>query len=105
MTRKNSFFEYRCSTTVSETRPHIRHRVTMQRSGVGDGGLGGAVRGLRRAAGGRARPPGAGRGPRGATAAAVLLRGGRKSLEPMAARVEPSRVGAAHQSLHHFVAK
>jgi SRSO17 transposase len=27
------------------------------------------------------------------------------SIEPMAARVAPFRVGAAHQSLHHFVAK
>src|SRR3954467_437941 len=29
----------------------------------------------------------------------------RKSVAPMAARVGPGRVGAAHQSLHHFVAK
>ena len=28
-----------------------------------------------------------------------------KSVEPMAARVEPGRVRAAHQSLHHFVAR
>ncbi|MFD1627708.1 IS701 family transposase [Azospirillum griseum] len=35
----------------------------------------------------------------------LLLPGERKSVEPMAARVEPGRVGAAHQSLHHFVAK
>jgi SRSO17 transposase len=35
----------------------------------------------------------------------LLLPGERKSVEPMAARVDPSRVGAAHQSLHHFVAK
>ncbi len=34
----------------------------------------------------------------------LLLPGPRKSVEPMAARVEPARVGAAHQSLHHFVA-
>src|SRR5512135_866581 len=34
-----------------------------------------------------------------------MLPGERKSVEPMAARVEPGRVGAAHQSLHHFVAK
>jgi SRSO17 transposase len=33
------------------------------------------------------------------------LPGERKSVEPMAARVDPARVGAAHQSLHHFVAK
>ena len=34
----------------------------------------------------------------------LLLATGRKSVEPMAARVEPGRVQAAHQSLHHFVA-
>ena len=34
----------------------------------------------------------------------LLLPGARKSVEPMAARVEPGRVRAAHQSLHHFVA-
>jgi SRSO17 transposase len=37
--------------------------------------------------------------------AGLLLPGDRKSVEPMAARVEPERVRAAHQSLHHFVAK
>ena len=35
----------------------------------------------------------------------LLLPLERKSVEPMAARVEPGRVSAAHQSLHHFVAK
>src|ERR687886_755743 len=35
----------------------------------------------------------------------LLLPGERKSVEPMAARVDPARVGAAHQSLHHVVAK
>src|SRR3954452_23594058 len=35
----------------------------------------------------------------------LLLPGERKSVEPMAARLDPFRVGAAHQSLHHFVAK
>ncbi|PWC81097.1 DDE endonuclease [Azospirillum sp. TSH100] len=35
----------------------------------------------------------------------LMLPGERKSVEPMAARVDPGRVGAAHQSLHHFVAK
>jgi SRSO17 transposase len=35
----------------------------------------------------------------------LLLPGERKSVEPMAARVAPLRIGAAHQSLHHFVAK
>jgi SRSO17 transposase len=35
----------------------------------------------------------------------LLLPGDRKSVEPMAARVQPGRLPAAHQSLHHFVAK
>src|SRR5215211_7334340 len=35
----------------------------------------------------------------------LLLPGARKSVEPMAARIEPGRVGARHQSLHHVVAK
>ncbi len=35
----------------------------------------------------------------------LILPGERKSIEPMAARVDPARVGAAHQSLHHFVAE
>jgi SRSO17 transposase len=35
----------------------------------------------------------------------LLLPGSRKSVEPMAARMEPGRVQAAHQSLHHVVAK
>jgi SRSO17 transposase len=34
----------------------------------------------------------------------LILPGERKSVEPMAARVAPGRVSAAHQSLHHFVA-
>jgi SRSO17 transposase len=34
--------------------------------------------------------------------AALLLPGARKSVEPMAARIEPARVQAAHQLLHHF---
>ena len=37
--------------------------------------------------------------------AGLLLPGARKSVEPMAARMQPARVQAAHQSLHHFVAK
>jgi len=36
--------------------------------------------------------------------AGLILPGDRKSVEPMAARMEPWRVQAAHQSLHHFVA-
>jgi SRSO17 transposase len=35
----------------------------------------------------------------------LLLPGARKSVEPMAARIEPGRVQAAHQSMHHVVAK
>jgi SRSO17 transposase len=35
----------------------------------------------------------------------LVLPGARKSVEPMAARIEPGRVGARHQSLHHVVAK
>lgn len=35
----------------------------------------------------------------------LILPGERKSVEPMAARLEPARVQATHQSLHHFVAK
>ena len=35
----------------------------------------------------------------------LLLPGTRKSVEPMAARIAPSRVRAMHQSLHHLVAK
>lgn len=37
--------------------------------------------------------------------AGLILPGERKSVEPMASRIEPSRVQAAHQSLHHLVAK
>lgn|SRR5512144_2847862 len=35
----------------------------------------------------------------------LILPGQRKSIEPMAARVRPEQVSAAHQSLHHLVAK
>jgi SRSO17 transposase len=35
----------------------------------------------------------------------LLLPGERKSIEPMAARLEPARVQAKHQSMHHVVAK
>src|SRR2546428_2854970 len=34
----------------------------------------------------------------------LCLPGERKSIEPMAARVDPRRVHARHQSMHHFVA-
>ena len=34
----------------------------------------------------------------------LMLPGGRKSVEPMAARVQPQTVRSAHQSMHHLVA-
>ena len=34
----------------------------------------------------------------------LMLAGGRKSVEPMAARVQPQNVRSAHQSMHHLVA-
>ena len=34
----------------------------------------------------------------------LMLPGGRKSVEPMAARVQPDNVRSAHQSMHHLVA-
>src|SRR3569832_304411 len=35
----------------------------------------------------------------------LLLPGERKSVEPMAARLDPAHVPSLHQTLHHFVAK
>ena len=35
----------------------------------------------------------------------LCLPGERKSVEPMAALIDPRHVGARHQSMHHFVAK
>jgi SRSO17 transposase len=35
----------------------------------------------------------------------LILPGERKSVEPLAARLQPDQVSAAHQSLHHLVAK
>lgn len=35
----------------------------------------------------------------------LMLPGGRKSVEPMAARVQPQNVRSAHQSMHHLVAE
>src|SRR4029079_9645964 len=35
----------------------------------------------------------------------LLLPGERKSIEPMAARLDPAHVQAKHQSLHHVVAQ
>ena len=43
--------------------------------------------------------------PAKAYCTALLLPGERKSVEPMAARMAPERVQAAHQSMHHVVAK
>ena len=34
----------------------------------------------------------------------LLLPGERKSVEPMAARIDPRHVSRAHQAMHHFVA-
>jgi SRSO17 transposase len=44
-------------------------------------------------------------GPLRAYCTGLLLPGERKSVEPMAAKLAPWRVGAAHQAMHHFVAK
>ena len=35
----------------------------------------------------------------------LLLTGHRKSVEPMAAKIDPRHVSSLHQSMHHFVAK
>jgi SRSO17 transposase len=43
-------------------------------------------------------------GPLRAYLTGLLLPGERKSVEPMAAKVDPRRVSARHQSMHHFVA-
>jgi len=45
------------------------------------------------------------RGPLEAYLTGLLLPGERKSVEPMAAKVEPRHVSRMHQSMHHFVAK
>jgi SRSO17 transposase len=42
-------------------------------------------------------------GPLRAYVSGLCLPGERKSIEPMAARVDPRRVRARHQSMHHFV--
>jgi SRSO17 transposase len=44
-------------------------------------------------------------GPLRAYCTGLLLPGERKSIEPMAAKLAPRRVGAAHQAMHHFVAQ
>src|SRR5689334_20314228 len=95
----------RCpSTTVSEVRPHIRARAVKQRGGSTMAGweerFDDYVERLGDVLGHADR-----RAPRRAYCAGLLLPGERKSVEPMAARADPARVGAAHQSLHHFVAK
>ena len=45
------------------------------------------------------------REPLRAYMAGLLLPGERKSVEPMAARVDPRNVESRHQSMHHFVAE
>jgi SRSO17 transposase len=42
--------------------------------------------------------------PLGAYCMGLMLPGDRKSVEPMAARIDPRRVGALHQAMHHLVA-
>lgn len=44
------------------------------------------------------------RAPLKAYVSGLLLPGERKSVEPMAAKIDPRRVRAQHQSMHHFVA-
>jgi SRSO17 transposase len=44
------------------------------------------------------------RGPLEAYITGLCLPGERKSVEPMAARIDPRHVRARHQSMHHFVA-
>jgi SRSO17 transposase len=44
-------------------------------------------------------------GPFKAYCTGLLLPGERKSIEPMAARLDPDHVGSMHQSLHHFVSQ
>jgi SRSO17 transposase len=44
------------------------------------------------------------RGPLGAYLTGLLLPGERKSVEPLAAKLDPRHVSRVHQSLHHFVA-
>jgi SRSO17 transposase len=44
-------------------------------------------------------------GPLRAYLTGLLLPGERKSVEPMAALIDPRHVGARHQSMHHFVAQ
>ena len=45
------------------------------------------------------------RGPLKLYCQGLILPGDRKSVEPMAARLDPGRVQARHQSLHHLVAQ
>src|SRR5712692_10781082 len=44
-------------------------------------------------------------GPLRAYLTGLLLPGERKSVEPMAAKIDPRHVAARHQSMHHFVAQ
>jgi len=43
-------------------------------------------------------------GPLRAYLTGLMLQGERKSVEPMAARIDPHHVSSRHQSMHHFVA-
>src|SRR5262245_34695964 len=43
-------------------------------------------------------------GPSGTMSPGWACPGDRKSIEPMAARVDPRHVRARHQSMHHFIA-
>ena len=45
------------------------------------------------------------RGPLTLYCQGLILPGDRKSVEPMAARLDPDHVQARHQSMHHFVAQ
>src|SRR5690242_20616862 len=71
-----------------------------RRDGASASRLSPYVERLTRALGHAARRP-----PFRACRVGLMLPGQRKSVEPMAARIEPARVGAAHQSLRHFVAQ
>jgi SRSO17 transposase len=42
-------------------------------------------------------------GPFGAYCMGVMLEGERKSVEPMAARLNPTNLRQTHQSLHHLI--
>src|SRR6201997_1974432 len=96
-------------------RNSLRHRSILSRVGASD--KPGAVQGARQPLTGEARLAayldaivgGLGHARRAAAAQAyctgLLLPGERKSIEPMAARLDPTHVQAKHQALHHVVAQ